>query len=193
MVAFYISAGAAGLIGGLPTFLGNRLRWWWTYVQSKRLIITLVAVQCLVYVGAGLLSAAGVGQWKRNIVTGILAGFIPHGLTRVPFPYAPVQDLRDPQTPLGRLLSSLSGWLDSRAKETIRPRVHALELSRLKDIAWDLVNEMRLDAAVPRPLREQQEKLLNEADTSPQPADMRGRYRGFVLSELVRTYRVDVV
>ena len=202
MSTSYPVAAIVSLLLGATTFRPARYRYWVRHVERRRLIGFLIG-QAITYVVAGLLVVAfadalhAEDTFHDSILTGIVYGGVPHGLARIPLPGAPVQDLRDPQSWLGRILNWLTQWLDDIGGRDVRRWIETVDLSRLVELAWDLYwRTFYPDRAVSLEAKNVQYDKLKEgaelARDGPDVADGLGRLRNFCIAEINRGYLTDV-
>jgi len=201
MTASYITAAAVSLLLGIASVRVERYHYWARYVGRRWLIYVCLAGQALTSAAAGLLTAVAAraanaeALWGEGPLSGFVYGCVPHGLARVPLPGFPVQDLRDPKSPLGVVLSWITQWLDHVSKRAVQTEIRSLRddpqalIYRSWDIYWDT---FFLDENIRDEVKQVQHDMIELAvgkiEDGTGPADGTGCLTNFCIGEITRRY-----
>lgn len=199
MSASYITAGVVSLVLGIVTVSVPRYQYWFHYVPRWRRLGCL-AGQMVTYVAAGLLvalvahAAGDKSAYGESWLTGLIYGCVPHGLARVPLPGMPMQNLRDPKAPLGRVLFWITEWADSAAKKMVEREIidlkdHPARLeARALDVYWyGYYADRKLETGA----KDLQKELLKDAIgklNGTERADGIGCLTNFCIGEITSRY-----
>ncbi len=115
-------------------------------------------------------------------------------LARVPLPGFPVQDLRNPKSPLGRVLFWVTQWLDTGAKRAVTSEIRKLRgdaealVARSWDLYWDYFYS---DDDLKDEAKQLQKELLDQAVrklNGQQHSDGIGSLTYFCIGQITRRY-----